>query len=340
MQYENEIEESIHEAETRAIIDEASASLQSLQQNMPSSVQNSTQNQFQNMGGFSMMNQQMVQSPTQSMEQTVNQLMGQAVNQSMNYPQSLNIQNSINFQPDKLAQNIIPHTQQQNIPQTYLPNQEIPQNTSNPAQNQFQKPNLHQEENPYLKYNMEHQNLQQNSIYSQQKDEQLASPQIAPQITQPENERNQENTFSGQNKIMEFDFNEPVASSKVVDNFDEIPIKPKTVKNQFPQPDQQVQESKPNIANYDDMVLPTVKKNKEQEKPINPYDERPIGGGGQPMGIEEIPIKANNFEELLEKELKNNPSAAIVDVPTVNKPKKKEFLKRKRAVTSIPRKGK
>lgn len=140
---------------------------------------------------------------------------------------------------------------------------------------------------------------------------------------------------------------QPNQQMQQIDSYDEKPIKTAANQDFNDQPDSY--EVNSNIENqpisHDDVVLPTVKQAKEQPSPNNPHDERPVGGSARPQGgTEDVPIqpKASNFEELLEKELKKNPDAAMADegedVPRV--PKKKEFLKRKKPVTAPPKKSK
>jgi hypothetical protein len=86
-------------------------------------------------------------------------------------------------------------------------------------------------------------------------------------------------------------------------------------------------------VSYDDMPIPTL-----QNQPIqNNYDEKPIGGAKAYMDDEPIKANMSNFEELLEKELQNQPDVAL-DEPVERKPKQKQFLKRKKPVIGPPKK--
>ena len=130
-------------------------------------------------------------------------------------------------------------------------------------------------------------------------------------------------------QVLEFNFADPTppAQDKEVNNFDDIPIQSSYNKEQNNM--QQELEKAPPVNNHEDMVLPAVQKNINQEIPVNPHDEKPVGGGNT-YGVDDIPIKskANNFQELLQKELEENPDAARQNVSPPVKPKKKEFLKR------------
>lgn len=79
----------------------------------------------------------------------------------------------------------------------------------------------------------------------------------------------------------------------------------------------------------------------KDEPPVNPHDEVPIGGGSS-NPIDDLPVKANNFDELLEKELQKNAGGDMHSGPPVqpkSKPKK-QFLKRKKPVTAPPKNNK
>lgn len=146
------------------------------------------------------------------------------------------------------------------------------------------------------------------------------------------------------NKVLEFNFRD-VGADKPIENFDEVPIKPSANNSYYNQPEEEEERqfsAQKEKMRYDDMPVASSQKRQKKQSP-NPYDERPVGGA-KTQGVEDIPIKSkvNNFQELLEKELKKNPDAALAldEVPPPSVPRKKDFLRRKKPVTAPPKNSK
>jgi len=140
--------------------------------------------------------------------------------------------------------------------------------------------------------------------------------------------------------IMEFDFNSDHLNTEAkkpkIESIDDKLVQPAGNNDYYnnraaEEEDKQSFELKP---------LPKL----QQKSKTNPHDERPIGGGRIKSGVDDLPInsKVSNFEELLEKELRNNPDASPVNVNSSKsvQPKKNNFLKRKQPVTAPPKSSK
>ena len=126
--------------------------------------------------------------------------------------------------------------------------------------------------------------------------------------------------------VMQFDFTdksnvEQKPLQTMPDNFDEKPIRPASnlqTYNEFGQDD---------IEDKTENDIKNVMQSKSEsiKSYVNPHDEKPVGNSARGI-IDEMPIKskANNFQELLEKELRRNPHAAVIEDQNENErlPKK------------------
>ena len=94
------------------------------------------------------------------------------------------------------------------------------------------------------------------------------------------------------------------------DNFDEKPIKPASKRQALNKSRQE------NIDNKteNDNIITQPNNNEKLNSYVNPHDEKPVGNSSKAI-IDDLPIKpkAKNFEELLEKELRKNPHAAVIE---------------------------
>lgn len=167
----------------------------------------------------------------------------------------------------------------------------------------------------------------QNMKYSQ-----FENLQQLPKLNSQMTDSNGNSSDPPTNRVLEFNMADRDENNDV-ENFDDKPIKPAANFDFYSENDAEKENT--TIQDYDEIPVGGSKNLVSK----NIYDERPVGGSTRNV-VEDVPIKskAKNFEELLEKELKKNPDATMAaDEMPKNKPRKKEFLKRKKPVTAPPK---